>query len=67
MLDPADAEAATCVPDVLEQVVVAPPQPEGGAETGNASDRMETDILLGNRTVEEAVVYWIEYMEDQLC
>lgn len=67
MLDPASAIAATYLQDVLESGVVAPPQPAGGAEMNSLSQRMESDILFGNRSVDEAVTYWIEYMEEQLA
>lgn len=67
LLDPHSAIAAVYLQDVLESGVVAPPQPAGGAEMNSLSQRMESDILFGNRTIEDAVAYWIEYMEEQLA
>lgn len=67
LLDPVNAEAAAYIQTVLEGGVVAPPQPAGGAEMNSLSQRMESDILFGNRTVEDAVSYWIDYMTEQLA
>lgn len=66
LLDPHSAAAAVFIKEVLESGIVAPPQPAGGAEMNSLSQRIESDILFGNRTVEEGVSYWIEYMEEQL-
>lgn len=67
LLDPINAEAASYIQDVLESGVVAPPQPAGDAEMNSLSQRMQSDVLFGNRTIDEAVEYWIEYMTDQLA
>ncbi|WP_150461603.1 ABC transporter substrate-binding protein [Nesterenkonia ebinurensis] len=66
LLDPVNAEAATYLLDVLEVSVIGPPQPAGGAEMNDLTQRMETDILFGERSVDEAAEYWIEYMENAL-
>lgn len=66
LLDPRAATAAAFIQDVLQAGIVAPPQPSGGAEMNSLSQRMESDVLFGNRTVEEAVDYWMDFMEDAL-
>lgn len=66
LLDERGAAAAAFIKDVLGAGIVAPPQPAGGAEMNSLSQRMESDILFGQRTVEEAVEYWIDFMEDAL-
>lgn len=67
LLDPINAEAASYIQQVLEQGVVAPPQPAGGAEMNSLSQRIESDILFGNSSVEEGVQEWISYMENALA
>lgn len=67
LLDERNAAAASYIKDVLEAGVIAPPQPAGGAEMNSLSQRMESDILFGSRTVDDAVTYWIDYMTDQLA
>lgn len=66
LLDPINAEAAAYIQQVLEQGVVAPPQPAGGAEMNQVSQRVESDILFGNSSVSEGVESWISYMESAL-
>lgn len=67
LLAPNNAAAAVYIQEVLEAGIVAPPQPAGGAEMNSLSQRMESDILFGSRTIEDAVAYWIDYMNDQLA
>lgn len=67
LLDERDAAAAAYIQTVLEAGVVAPPQPAGGAEMNSLSQRMESDILFGQRSVDDAVAYWIDYMTEQLA
>ncbi|NDK30290.1 ABC transporter substrate-binding protein [Nesterenkonia haasae] len=66
LLDPINSEAAAYIQEVLEQGVVAPPQPAGGAEMNALSQRIESDILFGNSTVDEGVQEWMDYMENAL-
>ena len=66
LLDPVNAEAAGYIQEVLEQEVIAPPQPAGGAEMNELSQRIESDILFGNQSVEDGVAEWVRYMEDAL-
>lgn len=66
MLDPINSQAAAYIQEVLEQGVVAPPQPAGGAEMNDLSQRIETDILFDNSSVEQGVQDWIAYMENAL-
>ena len=67
MLDPVNAEAAAYIQEVLEQGVVAPPQPAGGAEMNQVSQRIESDILFGTSSVDDGVQEWLNYMESALA
>lgn len=66
LLDPINATAAAYIQEVLDQGVVAPPQPAGGAEMNQVSQRIESDILFGSSSVQEGVEEWISYMESAL-
>ncbi|WP_344040163.1 extracellular solute-binding protein [Nesterenkonia flava] len=66
LLDPVNAEAAAYIQSVLEQGVVAPPQPAGGAEMNSLSQRIESDILFNRQSVEDGVAEWLSYMESAL-
>lgn len=52
--------AADYVDVVLEEGVVAPPQPAGGAIMNELSQRMESEVLFGRATPKEAGENWVE-------
>lgn len=52
--------AADYVDVVLEEGVVAPPQPAGGAIMNELSQRMESDVLFGKATPEQAGQQWVD-------
>lgn len=54
--------AADYVNVVLEEGVVAPPQPAGGSIMNELSQRMESDVLFGDATAQEAAQQWIDEM-----
>lgn len=58
--------AADYVNVVLEQGVVAPPQPAGGAIMNELSQRMESDVLFGKATPEEAAKQWVDELSAAL-
>ncbi|WP_150461596.1 ABC transporter substrate-binding protein [Nesterenkonia ebinurensis] len=66
LLDPASADAAEYLLQIMEDPIGKPPAPPGASVQRELSQRMESDILFGERTVEEAVQYWINHMEEQL-
>lgn len=52
--------AAEYVNLVLEEGVVAPPQPAGGAIMNELSQRVESDVLFGSATPQEAGQRWVD-------
>ncbi|WP_457124121.1 ABC transporter substrate-binding protein [Microbacterium sp. A588] len=52
--------AADYVNVVLEEGVVAPPQPAGGSILNELSQRMESEVLFERATPEEAAQRWID-------
>lgn len=54
--------AAAYVDVVLDAGVVAPPQPAGGSIMNELSQRMESDVLFGNATPQEAGQRWVDEM-----
>ncbi|WP_460497670.1 extracellular solute-binding protein [Glycomyces tarimensis] len=52
--------AADYVGQILEEGVVAPPQPAGGAIMNELSQRMEAEVLFGRMSPEEAAAQWTE-------
>ena len=58
--------AADYVGVVLEEGVVAPPQPAGGAMMNELSQRMETEVLFGRMSAYEAAEQWIEELGEAL-
>lgn len=52
--------AADYVNVVLDAGVVAPPQPAGGSIMNELSQRMESDVLFGKATPEEAAKKWVD-------
>lgn len=54
--------AADYVDVVLEEGVVAPPQPAGGAIMNELSQRMESDVLFDRATPQEAAQRWVDEM-----
>ncbi|WP_345751127.1 ABC transporter substrate-binding protein [Microbacterium rhizophilus] len=52
--------AADYVDVVLDEGVVAPPQPAGGAIMNELSQRMESDVLFGRATPQDAAQKWID-------
>src|SRR5690606_14716493 len=58
--------AADYVNLVLDAGVVAPPQPAGGAIMNELSQRMESDVLFGKATPEEAATKWVDELSAAL-
>ncbi|GAA3652557.1 ABC transporter substrate-binding protein [Microbacterium marinilacus] len=58
-LDGPSKTAAEYVDVVLEEGVVAPPQPAGGASMNELSQRMESEVLFGRLTPEQAGEQWV--------
>lgn len=52
--------AADYVDVVLEEGVVAPPQPAGGSIMNELSQRMESEVLFGRATPQEAGQGWVD-------
>lgn len=52
--------AAEYVKVVLDAGVVAPPQPAGGAIMNELSQRMESDVLFGSATPQQAAQKWVD-------
>jgi multiple sugar transport system substrate-binding protein len=52
--------AADYVERIFDEGVVAPPQPAGGAIMNELSQRMETEVLFGRMTPDEAARQWTE-------
>lgn len=52
--------AADYVDVVLDEGVVAPPQPAGGSIMNELSQRMESDVLFGRSTPDEAGKKWVD-------
>ncbi|WP_166659581.1 ABC transporter substrate-binding protein [Glycomyces sp. NRRL B-16210] len=52
--------AAEYVGVIFEEGVVAPPQPAGGAIMNELSQRMETEVLFGRMTPDEAAAQWVD-------
>lgn len=59
LLTPEDAQAAAYLGEVLEQGVVAPPQPAGGAILNELTQRMESEVLFGRLSPADAAEQWI--------
>lgn len=59
LLSPEDAQAAAYLQEVLEQGVVAPPQPAGGAILNELTQRMESEVLFGRLSPADAAEQWI--------
>lgn len=59
LLEEASQVAADYVDVVLEEGVVAPPQPAGGSMMNELSQRMESDVLFGKATPAEAAEQWV--------
>jgi len=66
LLSPSDAQAAEVLQTVLEVGVKAPPQPAGGSILNELSQRIESDILFGNTSVEDGARQWIRELEAAL-
>jgi len=66
LLDEDSQIAADYVNTVLEQGVVAPPQPAGGSIMNELSQRMESEMLFGTMTPDEAADQWVSEMTDAL-
>lgn len=52
--------AADYVDVVLKEGVVAPPQPAGGVIMNELSQRMESEVLFGRLTPQEAAQQWVD-------
>lgn len=65
-LDEHSQVAADYVNTVLDQGVVAPPQPAGGSIMNELSQRMESEVLFGTMTPDEAAEQWVSEMTDAL-
>lgn len=59
LLEGAGKVAAEYVDVVLDSGVVAPPQPAGGASMNELSQRMESEVLFGRATPQEAGEQWV--------
>ncbi len=58
--------AADYVEVVLDEGVVAPPQPAGGAIMNELSQRMESEVLFGRATPQEAGQRWVDELTSAL-
>ena len=67
LLAPADAQSAEYLGTVLEVGVHAPPQPAGGAMLNELSQRIESDILFGNTSVQDGAQQWIDELSAALA
>ncbi|SDE13217.1 ABC transporter substrate-binding protein [Glycomyces harbinensis] len=52
--------AADYVERIFDEGVVAPPQPAGGSIMNELSQRMETEVLFGRMSPDEAAAQWAE-------
>ena len=66
LLAPADAKAAEYLTEILEVGVAAPPQPAGGAIANEVTQRMESEVLFGRLSPEEAAQQWIDELSTAL-
>lgn len=60
LLSPESQVAADYVDVVLDEGVVAPPQPAGGSIMNELSQRMESEVLFGRMTPKEAGQSWVD-------
>lgn len=65
-LDEFGQQTADYVNVVLEEGVVAPPQPDGGQGMNELSQRMESEVLFGTMTPEQAAEQWITELGAEL-
>lgn len=66
LLDEDSQIAADYVNTVLDEGVVAPPQPAGGSIMNELSQRMESEVLFATMTPDEAAEQWVAEMEEAL-
>jgi multiple sugar transport system substrate-binding protein len=66
LLSPEDAQAAAYLQRVLEEGVVAPPQPAGGAILNELTQRMESEVLFKRLTPAEAAEQWVSELSAAL-
>ncbi|WP_157930467.1 ABC transporter substrate-binding protein [Glycomyces xiaoerkulensis] len=60
LLEGPSQTAADYVEIILDEGVVAPPQPSGGQIMNELSQRMEAEVLFGRMTPDEAATQWVE-------
>ncbi|MGW8481744.1 ABC transporter substrate-binding protein [Microbacterium sp. NPDC055903] len=58
--------AADYVDVVLDEGVVAPPQPAGGSIMNELSQRMESEVLFGRATPQDAAQQWVDELSAAL-
>ena len=66
LLEGASKEGAAYVQTVLDSGVVAPPQPDGGANMNKYSQDAESEVLFGQKTPKEAAETWVENLSSDL-
>lgn len=67
LLSPADATAAAYLKQVLEIGVVAPPQPAGGGILNELSQRMESEVLFGRLSPQQAAEQWVSELSTSIA
>ncbi|MCC3763304.1 extracellular solute-binding protein [Glycomyces sp. TRM65418] len=58
--------AADYVGRIFDEGVVAPPQPAGGSVMNELSQRMETEVLFGRMSPDEAAAQWVDELSAAL-
>lgn len=58
--------SAEYVESVLKSGVVAPPQPNGGANMNQYTENGETEVLFGRQTPKQAAQTWVQKLGDDL-
>lgn len=66
LLDEPGQAAADYVGIVFDEGVVAPPQPAGGSIMNELSQRMETEVLFGRMSADEAADQWVQELGEAL-
>ena len=66
LLEGPSALGAAYVQTVLTSGVVAPPQPNGGANMNKYSQDAESEVLFGRMTPDQAAKAWVENLSSDL-
>ncbi len=66
LLDAPGQAAAEYVQTVLDSGVVAPPQPDGGANMNKYSQDAETEVLFGRQSPQQAAETWVKNLSSDL-